>query len=230
MIVRSQGDRFILIKQLDHSLVSGVFSVYWKETIAPLSQMIHTISYHDVGWVTLDQSVLWDDEKDKPIDFADYPLEPKIEAYRHGISLMEKQDPYAGYLCSMHFASFFKNEQSGIGLTFLMEEKARQERLWEKLTQREKEKATDNYALLKFFDDLSLSLCLNEPMENTHPWFSEGIYYQNRRYQWIWEDDKHLLLEPNGFARPFTIHIPYKMVNQDREVLKEDVFIYHIEV
>lgn len=230
MIVRPQNGRFILIKQLDHSLVSGVFSVYWKEMIAPLSQMIHTISYHDIGWVTLDKSVLWDEQKNQPIDFLDYPLELKIRAYRQGISLMEKQDPYAGYLCSMHFSSFFKDEKSGVGFTFLMEEKSRQKRLWEQLTEREKEKVTDNFALLKFFDDLSLSLCLNEPMENSHPWFREGIYHRNHRYQWVWEDENHLFLEPNGFRRPFTIHIPYQIVNQDREVLKEDIFVYHIEV
>ncbi len=230
MIVRPQDDRFILIKQLDHSLVSGVFSVYWKEMIAPLSQMIYTISYHDIGWVTLDESVLWDEQKNRPIDFLDYPLEPKIRAYRQGISIMEKQDAYAGYLCSMHFSSFFKNEKSGIGRAFFLEERSRQERLWKQLTQREQERVSDNFALLKFFDDLSLALCLNEPMENRHPWFREGIYYRDHRYQWVWEDKNHLFLEPNGFTRPFTIHIPYQMVSRDGEVLKDDIFIYHIEI
>ncbi|SFI89100.1 DUF3891 family protein [Thermoflavimicrobium dichotomicum] len=230
MIVRPKDDHFVLIKQHDHALVSGKFAVYWREAITPLAATVFAISYHDVGWMKLDETFLWDEKTDQPTDFLHYPLKEKIEAYKEGISKVGAKEPYAGYLCSKHYASFFQRDLTDLGKKFYEEEQERQCLFKQRLTRAEMQHVEQNFALLQFCDDLSLALCLNEPQANTHPWYRDGIWYQGEKYQWIWESDTHLRLEPNCFSRSFTIRIPYQVVSKNREVIDEQVYVYQILV
>ncbi|RAL27039.1 DUF3891 family protein [Thermoflavimicrobium daqui] len=228
MIVRQQEDHFILIPQHDHALVSGEFALHWNHEIVPRKETLYAISYHDVGWKKLDQSVLWDEKTNQPTDFSRYPLKEKIEAYQEGIKIVQSKEPYAGYLCSLHFASFFKNDQSELGMYFFQGELDRQHKLKQHFTRLEMQSMKENFALLQFCDHLSLAICLNEPKKNTHPWYKNGLMYQGVRYHWIWESDTCLRLEPNQFDSSFIIRIPYQVIDKNRQVVNEDVYIYKI--
>lgn len=224
MIVRRRENEFVLIAQHDHALISGEFAAHLAEPFEPFASTVYAISHHDVAWVELDHAVLWNEAKNQPYSFEDYPLAPKLEAYTKGISLVEAKDLYAGILCSKHYASFFDHVSDPAGRRFREQELARQNKLLKRLSEPEKENLESNFRLLQFCDDLSLALCLNEPQQNTHPWYADGIRYQGGNYQWVWEDEKSLRLTPNLFGKPFTIEIPYQIADKSRNIIERDVF------
>ncbi|MBA4493643.1 DUF3891 family protein [Paenactinomyces guangxiensis] len=224
MIVRRRGNRFILIKQHDHALISGEFAARLNQKIEPRAKTLYAISHHDVGWIELDQTILWNEQTNEPYSFNDYPLLPKLEAYTQGISRVEAHDPYAGFLCSKHFASFFTNVSDPAARRFHEQELARQDQLKKHFSEAEEQNSADNFRLLQFCDDLSLSLCLNEPQQNTHPWYADGIDYHGRKVKWVWEDEQSLRLVPNLFSTSFTFEIPYQVADSSRRLVSRNVF------
>ncbi|SEN54982.1 DUF3891 family protein [Lihuaxuella thermophila] len=230
MIVRRRKNQFVLIAQHDHALISGEFAAHFAEPFEHFDSTVYAISHHDVAWVELDQAILWNEAKNQPYSFEDYPLAPKLAAYTKGISQVEETDRYAGMLCSKHYASFFEHASDPAGRRFREQELARQNNLLQRLSAQEKESVDSNFRLLQFCDDLSLAICLNEPQQNTHPWYADGIRYQGERYRWVWEDEHRLRLTPNLFAKPFIIEIPCRIVDDSRNVMKRDVFRYQILV
>jgi hypothetical protein len=230
MIVRRKGNYFVLIKQHDHGLMSGEFAAHMKLQIEPLAKTLYAISHHDIGWEELDQMILWNEKTDMPYSFEYYPLLPKLEAYTHGIARVEANDAYAGFLCSKHYASFFTNTEDLVAKNFREQEWTRQNKLREHFTETEENNIAANFRLLQFCDDLSLALCLNEPGQNTHPWYKDGIRYQGEVYQWVWEGEERLRLVPNLFTQSFTIELPYQLVNVYRSLIGRDTYRFEILV
>lgn len=230
MIVRQRGDHFIIIKQHDHGLMSGVFAEYLSQKIRPWKETLYAISNHDVGWVELDKEILWNEEKNQPYSFIDYPLKPKLAAYTEGILQVESRSIYAGYLCSKHCAYLLEKTNDPLAERFIEKEQVRRQRMRKYLNLEEKQYLLDNFRLLRFCDDLSLSLCLNEPGEQLHPWYQNGIQYNGKKYQWVWEDLEKLRLTPNLFQNSFQLQIPYQCVNQNREVLEEGTYRWTVTI
>ena len=217
MIVRKQGDRFVLFRQHDHALVSADFALKLKEIGRFHPSAVYAIAMHDVGWRLLDREVLWNEEEDRPYSFMDYPLGPKLPAYQSGIDRVEAEDPYAGCLCSMHYASFFEAVSEPAAIRFREEELARQERLKAGMTPEERAGLKRDLRVLQLCDNLSLFVCLNEPGQNTFPWFRDGVDYGGQRLVPVWEGTRRLRFSPNPFRQPFTITIPYQIYNENRE-------------
>lgn len=230
MIVRKRGKHFILIKQHDHALIAGEMAAHIHEPVQPLAKTLYAISHHDIGWEELDQSVLWNEETNSPYDFRNYPLLPKLEAYAQGISRVVASDYYAGFLCSKHYASFFTNEIDPVCRKFREQELARQHQLREYFTETEEENIARNFRLLQFCDQLSLFVCLNEPGENTDPWYQDGIFYQGKRYEWVWEGKEQLRLSPNLFKQSFSIDIPFQMVDSYRRLVGSQTYTLKVLV
>lgn len=220
MIVRVQGDQFVLFKQHDHSRGSGVFAAYWQERPEPYESVHYAIENHDIGWNQLDHTILWNEETNRPFSFIDYPLAAKLPAYTSGIDLIERKGAYAGYLCSRHFVSFFRDSEDDESIRFVKNERKRQRRLKQSFTPHEKNKLADNYRLLKMCDDLSLFICLNEPGENTFPWFREGFNWNGNTITPIWKDRSTLTFSPYPFIQSFEIALPYQLVNRKRQVVQ----------
>lgn len=221
MIVRKQGDRFVLFRQHDHALVSADFALRLKEIDRFHPSAVFAIAMHDVGWRLLDREVLWNEEEDRPYSFMDYPLGPKLPAYKAGIDRVAAEDAYAGCLCSMHYASFFEGVSDPAAVRFREEELERQERLKAGMKSEERDGLNRDLRLLKFCDHLSLFVCLNEPGQNRFPWFREGLDYFGRRLLPVWESPRQLRFSPNPFREPFTVTIPYRVVNAAREPEEE---------
>lgn len=230
MIVRSKGAYFVCIRQQDHALVSGQFAAHLDLKIEPFANTLYAISHHDIGWEELDQTILWNEETGEPYSFDDYPLIPKLEAYTQGISKIEAHDAYAGFLVSKHFASFFKDATEPAAKKFVEQEWTRQNKLREHFSEVEERNIAKNFRILKFCDDLSLALCLNEPCYNTHPWFKDGIWFQGEKFHWVWEDKETIRLHLNRFKRPFTIELPYQVYDVHHSLIGREKYRFHIKV
>ena len=219
MIVRENPDSYVLIEQHDHGLVSGEFARRWRERPIPLEPTLYAIANHDVAWQRLDKTLRWDETTGRPYSFVDYPVEPKLEAYREGLDFLEAQDPYAAYLCSMHYASFVRGARGGAEVGFREGEDRRQRRLRGAMSTLVLENLERNFRLLQTCDDLSLFVCLNEPGENAYPRYEKGFEYMGAKFVPVWEDRRTLRLEPNPLSRAFEVVIPYLEVGKDRRHL-----------
>lgn len=222
MIVREKEDCFVLFKQYDHSVVSGVFAAHWQEKPEPYASVHCAIQNHDIGWELLDHTVLWNEEMNEPYSFIDHPVEHKLPAYKRGIDLVESEDSYAGYLCSRHFASFFRMAKDEASILFLERENERQRRLKQTFTKQQQERLDVNFRLLQMCDDLSLFVCLNEPGENTFPWYRNGFKWDGTAINPVWKDPATLTFTPYPFTQSFEITIPYQLVNRQRHILQHD--------
>jgi hypothetical protein len=230
MIVRRRGNQFVLINQHQHGLMSGVFAENLEQTIRPWEETLYAISHHDVGWEKLDKQILWDEETNQPYSFMDYPLEPKVNAYSDGIAAIDAHSIYAGYLCSKQCSYLLEKTDHQLAKNFLEKEQTRRQRMRKYLSLDEKQYLLDNFRLLRFCDDLSLSLCLNEPGEQTHPWYQNGIQYNGHQYEWLFEADHRIRLLPNLFRDSFVIQIPYQVVGRDRQVQEEGTYRWQVIV
>ena len=219
MIVRGNSDSYVLIGQHDHGRVSGEFARRWREGPTPLEPTLYAIANHDVAWQRLDETVRWDETTGRPYSFVDYPVEPKMEAYREGLDFLETQNSYAACLCSMHYASFVRDVEGAADVRFRHGEDRRQERLKGAMSAQELENLEHNFRLLQTCDDLSLFVCLNEPGRNDHPWYKNGFEFMGARFEPIWEDRHTLRMNPNPLSGAFDLSIPYLSVDKDRRPL-----------
>lgn len=230
MIVRQRGEQFVLTNQHQHGLMSGVFAENIEQTIRPWEETLYAISYHDVGWVELDKQITWNEEKNQPYSFMDYPLEPKLAAYMEGITQVEVNSIYAGYLCSKQCSYFLEKSDDLLAKQFVEKEQIRRQRMRKYLSREEKQYLLDNFRLLRFCDDLSLSLCLNEPGEQSHPWYHNGIQYNGQKFQWVFDGVDRIRLMPNLFRESFVIRIPYQRIGTSRQLIDEGTYQWQIIV
>ncbi len=222
MIVRERPNSYVLIKQHDHGLISGEFALHWAEEPRPLEPTLYAIANHDVGWQGLDAFVRWNEDSGKPYSFTDYPIEPKLRAYKKGLDFLEAQDPYAAYLCSMHYGSFVRYSEDEAEIKFRESEAGRRRRIKSALSVEELDNLERNFRLLQLCDNLSLFVCLNEPGRNTHPWYAQGFGFEDTKFEPLWENDRTLRLDPNPFSEPFELVVPYMLAKKDGRTLESD--------
>lgn len=194
----------------------------------PQSPTFFAIANHDIGWQELDAEARFNPETGEPYSFIDYPLGPKLRAYGRGLDRIEVQEPYASYLCSMHYSSFVRDSSEPIAADFREKETRRRAKIEEWIPRRWMENAEYNFRLLQLCDDLSLFVCLNEPGENTFPWYRDGFDFAGQRLLPVWHDRQTLSLAPNPFSDPFDLTIPYERVGVGGDTLEEGGF--HIRV
>ena len=224
MIVRERADTFLLFEQHEHALIAGEFARRWRERPWPFESTVYAVANHDVAWREPDREVLWNEEKDKPYSFVDYPLNLKLPAQKRGIDSVEDHDPYAGCLCSMHYARFLLGSECPEEVEFREGEFARQGRLEERMSAGKLENLERNFHFLRLCDGLSLFLCLNEPGGGESPsLYPGGFEFEGTRYVPVWEDGRTLRLNPNPFPEAFGIEIPYRITGRDRQFLGSDL-------
>ena len=229
MIVRKLEDSFLLIRQHEHGQISGEFARHWAAETIPARPTLFAITNHDVGWQELDGEVRFNPETGEPYSFIDYPLEPKLWAYKHGLDQLEAQEPYASYLCSRHYSSFVEDSSEPVAAQFKQREAGRRKRIEERSPQEWlANNAEYNFRLLQLCDDFSLFVCLNEPGENTFSWYKDGFDFMGQKLQPIWQDEQTLSLAPNPFSTPFDFTIPYERIGFDKQLLEEDAFCIRV--
>jgi uncharacterized protein DUF3891 len=224
MIVRERPDSFLLFGQHEHALAAGEFARRWGERPSPFESTVFAIANHDLAWREPDRAVLWNEERDRPYSFMDYPLHLKLRAQRWGIGQVEVHDPYAGCLCSMHYARFLLEAERPEEIEFRDGEFGRQRRLEEGMSAAGLENLERNFRFLRVCDGISLFLCLNEPGgEDNPPPYPGGFEFDGTRFGIGWEDGRTLGLDPSPFPEPFSVEIPYRIVGRDRQSLGSDI-------
>jgi hypothetical protein len=109
MVCPFDENRVLLILQVDHSKVTGWFAAHWGNDQfarpSPYASIVLAAQEHDTGW--------WDWEIKPQLSSEGLPpdyigsikhLGGKVwlDFYRHGIQRLAEQDPYAGYIVSLH--------------------------------------------------------------------------------------------------------------------------------
>jgi hypothetical protein len=214
----------LLFEQHEHALMAGEFALRWRERPRPFESTLCAIANHDLAWREPDREVLWNEEKDRPYSFVDYPLDLKLPAQKKGIDLVEEYDPYAGCLCSMHYARFLLDSERPEEVEFRVGEVERQVSLEGRMSEEELANLERNFRFLRLCDGLSLFLCLNESGgEDSPPPYPGGFEFEGTRFVPVWKDRQTLRLDPNPFSEAFGIKIPCRTIGRDRRPLGSDI-------
>lgn len=250
MIIRETETEFICIHQHDHAQLSGWIAANWgNEQIPPLLEpkfpLILAASLHDVGWIPLDQKPVWNEEKKKPYSFMDEPLERKLSQYQKGVSRVEREDPYAALLCSLHYTSFFPYEtRLKLGepaITYVEKEQKRQKKLKAFLKKNgrleELAKTQTDLSLLKLWDNISLYVALNQPSvpkENEHPWYKNGFSpikldktKKQIKFNANWQNEREIRLSPFPFESSLPYSLPFRKLNKNKIKTQNFHTVYH---
>jgi hypothetical protein len=109
MVCRYDEARSLLVLQIDHSRIAGLFAAHWGNrdfaTLRPYASMALAAQEHDSGW--------WKWELKPTLDPQGYPIDyigsirklgkgVWLDFYRDGIERIASRDPYAAYNVSMH--------------------------------------------------------------------------------------------------------------------------------
>src|SRR5919108_3067113 len=106
MIVREDGDSFLLITQPDHArLAHDIVAAIRTEPVlstASRETVLFATREHDNGWTEVDASPTIDPATGRPCDFIAGPARVKHELWPGGIRRAAQSDPRAGALIAQH--------------------------------------------------------------------------------------------------------------------------------
>lgn len=205
-------------------------------------RLVLAVALHDVAWRDLDRRPRLDPERGRPFRFDRHPLGEKLEAYRRGLDEMEAVDPWVGLLGSLHYSSFVGEDRAG---GFLRREEARRRRLLAGLAARSARdgaggagpggspspgegtggegdvadvlaRARRRLAWLKFFDGLSLRLCLappEVPEGAVPPWMDRDEALEppgGSPIELRWRGPDRAVLDPFPLRGPLVLEIPVR--------------------
>jgi len=186
MIVRPQDGELILIKQVDHSLLSGEFARHWgNEMFAraePFESVVLASARHDEGWREEDDKPLYDAATKRPVHFRTIDVRAHVPLYRQGIERIIALDPYAGLLVSMHGTGIYQGRYGAGPIrmqtqtedvrplmeAFVAEQEIRQAGLKRHLWQPPRRRSSferqvwTHFEWLQVWDLLSLFVCLSD--------------------------------------------------------------------
>jgi hypothetical protein len=193
MIVQDERDQLTVIRQTDHSLLSGFFAREWGNQLfkrpEPFDSFCLAAREHDNGWREWELLPELDPKTRLPYSFMSIPTRAHMELYQHGIERVVKVDRYAGLLVSMHCselydrtratlpgysAKYVKSNESELVTEFVQQLRLQQLRLKVDLRAApatknfSDEKALQtNLRRLEALDRLSLFFCMGPPEEAT---------------------------------------------------------------
>jgi Protein of unknown function (DUF3891) len=101
-------DEVMLVMQLDHSRVAGQLAAAWGNEqfapVAPYESMVLAAQEHDTGWWEWEAKPTLN-AKGRPLDYigsASFLGATWLDFYRRVVDRIATDDPYAGYMVSMH--------------------------------------------------------------------------------------------------------------------------------
>lgn len=253
MIVREREKDYVMIEQDNHAHISGDLVTAWKDSLFIGRDFKDSVEYaiyhHDYGWNLLDKQPFWNDKKQAPYTFLDFPTPSKTVFYKHGIDAVEKADRYAALLCSKHYSDFLLNDISPEARDFVQSEADRRQWIIDCLSTFDPTFFAFHYGLLQLCDSLSLYICLNEPgalKKDEHPFFQDGVpvsdalqNLQQDKLNVRWKDNKTIEMSAFPFNKPLRVQVKQKVIAKRRiaeaglitsyqEAFYEDVEIYFL--
>ncbi len=207
--------------QHDHGLLSGEVAHAFIDPVSKerLSMpLVMAIAAHDLGWDRMDAfGALAPDDipydaKRGVHDFLTISYDHKLPLYLDGIERCEALHPYAGLLISLHYTAFLDAEKYA---DVIAAEEARRTRLATQLGLSGTRAADvlEDYERLKFFDLISLYVCMRAPEHDatTCPdWIAHTLQLLGHSYDLGWCDASTLTMDPFPFAGPVRLSLPYR--------------------
>lgn len=229
VIVRERETEYVMIEQDNHADISKEMISEWADDYFYGKKFRTSVEYaianHDVGWHELDTEPFWDDVKQAPYNFLDFPTAVKTVFYKHGIDQVAKNDLYAARLCSEHYTRFLLRSESTIAKDFVSYEKNRQQKIETSLPHFDADLFHFHYKLLQLCDNLSLFICLNEPgvaAENIHYFFRNGIPFDpiknplgENKINLNWNTRDTITMDIFPFHQPLSVTVKQKKVTKD---------------
>lgn len=189
MIVRKVEGRWVVIEQAEHARHSGEIAAAWARgpmgTLPP--PLLTATRLHDIGWVEWDREPALDPATGGPANFPSVRDDRHSVFYDRGIRRVAEEDPYAGYLVSLHASGIYSGRYGwrglepiawesigAVGRQFLAaQSEFRRELLAGPLRDQpalaEFEATWSSYMLLQAFDYLSLLCCLGMETDGCWP-------------------------------------------------------------
>lgn len=191
MVSRYDESRLLLVLQVDHSRIAGLFAAHWGNREfarpRPYVSMVLAAQEHDGGW--------WDWEIKPTLDAQGHPADyvgsirklgenTWLDFNRHGIRRVAEQDPYAGVIVSMHSEGLLAQ---GLGLLpympdytvysnvqeFIREQKAYRTKLLDEIrnlpdykSDITEERLWTNFKYMEAFDQLAQFVCNRYPFNS----------------------------------------------------------------
>ncbi|MEW9677096.1 DUF3891 family protein [Lentibacillus sp. L22] len=229
MIVREHENEYIMIEQDNHAHISGELAAAWKDTLFAGNDLRKSVEYavsnHDLGWRPFDKQPFWNDQQHMPYTFIDFPVLAKTVLYKYGIDEVASRDTYASLLCSRHYTRFLVHHESPEAQQFVQQEKDRQQRIMESFAAFDQDNYDYHYALLQFFDNVSLYICLNDPgvaKQDEHRFFKSGIpvsdafTFFKQDKAWIeWRNDQTIQMECFPFDGQVDLTLKQKVITKE---------------
>lgn len=227
MLIYERKNDFVLVEQNNHAILSAdLFNQLRGDLFDEnrRSDVLFAIRNHDRAWIGIDATPLWNDEKNAPYSFIDLPSLLKLPHYQYGIDWVERKSKYAALLCSQHYASFFSHAKNEAELEYYQYELERQNRLRVE-SGNVSDKGNNNHLdVLKFFDKLSIYICINEPgvsKDNEFGWYRDGFEGTDQLFDVNggkivahWLNEKSVGLTVFPFKQKFEISVPTKSVSK----------------
>lgn len=117
MIVRRLDGQWIVIEQVEHARQAGRLAEAFAVSPAPLDAGLLTAArLHDVGWRVPDAAAGVSPETGGPINFTEVRDDRHADFYEAGIAEVAAEDPYAGYLVSLHATGIYAGRFGWEGL------------------------------------------------------------------------------------------------------------------
>jgi hypothetical protein len=244
VIVRSEGQQLLLVRQTDHQFLAGRLAEAWGAAPFPrLSDGAIRAAYgHDEGWRLWEEKPRIDPRAHRPYQFTDLPVLEHLSFYREGVRAAVDKDLYAGLLVNMHCVGLYNGRYGKIeGLPPRQrsaEEQAVIQRFTRELEQEQAglreqlQLAADapslwrDYTLLQICDLLSLYLCGGAAQERALkqvPTASAGAFAEVH-FQPLGEG--HIAVNPYPFrpeptyANVTAYLVPDRAYGSDREFQK----------
>ena len=212
-----------LFTQHDHGLLSGELAHVWepRQSMA----LVMAIAAHDMAWHEVDaletlspHEITFDTERGMLHDFLTLPYERKVPLYRQGIEQAQALHPYAGLLLSLHYAAFLDPLRFG---DFMSEEEERRERLAAQLGYESwrDAKILRDYEALKFFDLISLFVCLRHPLArqvDAPRWITSTVRLDGVAHELNWRDEHTLTITGWPSPDPLDVVLPCRTLSSQR--------------
>ena len=180
MIVQPAGEGLLLFRQTDHALLSGAFATAWGNERIPApprrEQTLIAASRHDDGWSEWELAPKLRPDGD-PVDFIRIAVADHAPLYKRGVDLVEREDPFAGLVVSLHFDRLYtrpfhpgmdpridhlSDDALALAQQHVAGERDRQQALLAALDADAQRDADECWRLLQVWDRLSLLVCMNE--------------------------------------------------------------------
>jgi len=118
MILQSQADPMIVIRQTDHAYLTGFFARELGneefQRPEPFTSFCLAAAEHDNGWQEWELAPSVDPKSFLPYTFMSVPTEEHIAIYQRGIERIVKADMYAGMLVAGHCMGLYDRTHATI--------------------------------------------------------------------------------------------------------------------